>query len=349
MEIYHCDLCDYETNFKSNLTRHKKVHLKTKEEPDHDHTICVMCLKQFSNKYKCKRHMEHNCKVARNVPNVNPNVPNVNPNVPNVNPDVPDVNLDVLNVDVEMPNELSCKRCYKCFSSQSTLNRHIEKKRCKSVRHPLECCKCRQLLSSAQAKSRHQKTCGGLVSNTLSVAPPSPLPVQQHILTQNNTNNNSHNTVNTNCHNNYTQHIHINNFGSESTTHVSKEFLDMCLRNLKRGVCDYIEKVNFNPDVPQNHNVRLEGARSVKVKEADDTWRLRNLEPTVTTMIKNRCRELETHYESSEDIKVMDTVMHFNIIRDHLQYLMTGVKKEVKPVFEHVVSLIRELENVYKL
>jgi hypothetical protein len=175
----------------------------------------------------------------------------------------------------------------------------------------------------------------------LSVTPPTPL--HQNILTQNN-----NNTVNNNnCHNNYTQNVYINNFGSENVSHVSKEFLDSCLRNLKRGVCDYIEKVNFNPDVPENHNVRYEDARNVKVKESDTAWRLRNLEPTVETLIKNRCRELETHYESNEDIKMMDTNVHFSIIRNHLQYLMTGVKKEVKPVFQYVVSMIRELEDVY--
>jgi hypothetical protein len=105
--------------------------------------------------------------------------------------------------------------------------------------------------------------------------------------------------------------------------------------------------VNFNPDVPENHNVRYEGSKNVKVKEADDIWRLRNIEPTVEKLIKSRCRELELHYENNDEIKFIDTNMHFNIIRDHLQYLMTGVKKEVKPVFEYVVSLMRELEDAY--
>ena len=164
-----------------------------------------------------------------------------------------------------------------------------------------------------------------------------PLPLQQ-IQTQNNTNCN--NTIN--C----TQNIYINNFGSENISHVSKEFLDKCLLNLKRGVCDYIEKVNFNPDVPENHTIRFEDARSVKVKESDDT---RNLQPTVQTLIKNRCRELENHYESNDEIRHVDTNIHFNIIRDHLQYLMTGVKKEVQPVFDHIVALLRELENTYNI
>jgi hypothetical protein len=114
---------------------------------------------------------------------------------------------------------------------------------------------------------------------------------------------------------------------------------------LKRGVCDYIEKVNFNPDVPENHTIRYDGNKSVKVKESDNTWRLRNIEPTVENLIKTRCRELETHYENNDKIKYMDANIHFNIIRDHLQFLMMGVKKEIRPVYDNVVMLLRELEK----
>ena len=342
MEIFRCDCCDYETKFKSNLTRHKKVHFKPKEEPESDQTICVLCCKQFSDKYKCRRHMENNCKVARDVPNVSivdPNVSIVDPNVSIVDPNVSIVDP---NVSIDDPNistlDLKCNRCYKTFTTQSNLNRHIQKQRCQSIKHPLECYKCHKVLSSLQTKSRHQKTCKGLVTNTLSVPPPAGIVTQNNIQTQNNYNND---------HCNYTQNIYINNFGAENLSHVSKEFLDNCLLNLRRGVCDYIEKVNFNPDVPENHNIRYEDTRSVKVKESDNTWRLRNIEPTVESLIKHRCRELETHYKSNDEIKVMDTNVHFNIIRDHLQYLMMGVKKEMKPVLEYVVSLVRELEKTY--
>ena len=123
--------------------------------------------------------------------------------------------------------------------------------------------------------------------------------------------------------------------------------MEKCLIGLRRGVCDYIERVNFNPDVPQNHNIRYEDASSVLVKEADNTWRMRKMEPTVESLIKYRCRELETQYFKNEQLKGVDSTVHFNIIRDCLQYLMTGVKKEIKPVYEHVVILLRELEKTY--
>jgi hypothetical protein len=151
-----------------------------------------------------------------------------------------------------------------------------------------------------------------------------------------------------NQNNNITYNVYINNFGAENISHLSNDFTERCVMNLKKGLCDYIERVNFNPNVPENHNIRYETNRIVRVKELDNTWRLRNLEPTVQTLIKNRCRELQMYYQTNEHLQHIDANTHFNIIRDHLHVLMTGVKKDIQPVYEYVVTLIRELEHMYR-
>lgn len=314
-----------------------KIHEKPIQTYDIDQSVCTWCQKQFSDKYKCKRHIEQNCKIAIKTQNVCPLVPNVNISVPKINPDVPKINPTEPNINIEEQNVnplIKCSKCYKSFSCQSTLNRHVRSKRCQGIQHPFECCKCHKVLSSAQSKSKHQKSCNKAITNTLSVQPP--------ILQQIN------NTTNTNCNiNNYTQNIYVNNIGAENMMHISEEFIRRCLLNLHRGVCNYIEKVNFNPDVPENHNIRYEDTRNVKVKEGDNVWRLRNIGPALQDLIKTRCRELEAHYEANEEIKFMDKDIPFYIIRNHLQYLMNGVRKEVKPVIDHITTLLKELEMSY--
>lgn len=130
-------------------------------------------------------------------------------------------------------------------------------------------------------------------------------------------------------------------------SHINKEFLDKCLIEMKRGVCSYIEKVNFNPCVPENHNIRYEDDKSVRVKDGDDTWRLRHMNLAVESLIKERCTELQHHYSSNPELAHKDEHEHFNIIRNHLQYLVRGIKKEVKPVYDHIITLLKELELLY--
>lgn len=286
--------------------------------------------------------MNQNCKIAKTTLIAGDIDTNVNHNQPNVNLSDTNVNLDKTKLNVDQPSaQFKCQKCYKYFASQSNLKKHNDKGRCKSIKHPLECYKCHEVFSCLPAKSRHQKICKGLIINTLSV----PAPPCQQILTQNN---------NTNCNNNNTtttynqQNVYINNFGSENMSHISHKFLDDCLLNFKRGVCNYIEKVNFNPDVPENHNIRFQDVQNVRVKESDNTWRLRRLEHTVDNLIHERCRELQTHYDSNDYIGMVDANLHFNVIRDHLHYLKVGVKKEIKPIYDNVVSLLRELEQMYR-
>jgi len=352
MVIHHCQICDYTTKFKSNLKRHQLVHSKPEKDMSIDETICVYCCKKFADKYKCKRHMIQNCAKsphsheAQNVclysPDHNPNSPNDNPNSPDHNPispndnsDSPDHTSDVVN---DVNARVKCLRCYKTFTSTHNLQRHVENKKCRRIQHPFECEKCHLQLGSQPAKSRHQKICKGLTSTTLSVAPPCP-PVVNKVHTNN---GGIHNNCTTN---NNQNNIIINNFGSENMSHISSEFIEKCLMNVRRGVFDYIERVNFNPDVPENHNIRYEDSRSVKIKEADNTWRLRTMQPTIEHLIKTRCRELGTHYDNNDMVQHIDTTMHFNIIRDSLQYIMSGVKNEIRPIYDNVVTLLRELEN----
>lgn len=92
--------------------------------------------------------------------------------------------------------------------------------------------------------------------------------------------NNSHNTTNshntethtnshnTNTTNNYNQPITINQtinvFGKEDLTKVlnDKEFLTKCLKDVLRdGIPNLIEKIYLNPNIPENHNIRLKTAK----------------------------------------------------------------------------------------
>jgi hypothetical protein len=209
------------------------------------------------------------------------------------------------------------------------MQKHTRNNRCKRVLSPLECDKCHKMFSCQPSKSKHRKICKGLTENTLTVSAPT-------------------NTTINNIHNGNNNYVVINNFGSENLSHLSQEFIYSCLNGMKRGVCDYIEKVNFNPNVPENHNIRYEDDKIVRVKSADNTWRLRHINSVIQGLISTRCKELEMHYNNNDELVHADTMLHYNVISNHLKFLIGGIKKEVKPVYDHIIVLLKELECLYR-
>lgn len=353
MVNYQCEQCSYMTSYKSNLTRHIKVHQRSVSNNESVNTECSYCNKKFSDKYKCKRHMVTCCPLRPqnqvNAPIISgcctnlhddySNLQNANANLHIVIPNLQNDNQVSSNVAVVSTQNttLKCSQCYKTFSNIYTLQRHIKASKCKRISKPTECEHCHVILSSRSAKSRHMKTCKCKNKvNTVTVNPPSTI-----IQTQNN-------NCNISTTNNYYNNIVINNFGQESLSHVSPEFINKCIMNLNRGICDYIERVNFNPDYPQNHTIRYENTHSVKVKEGDDIWRLRNMVQALSSLIETRARELEKHYYNNERIMNEDEFCHHHVIRDTLKYAATGIKKEIRSIYQAVVTMLLELENMYK-
>lgn len=289
---------------------------------------CEYCAYMSTRLYNLERHVATKhigavAAVSEHGQNNNLNAQNHNPNAQNHNTKTQNHNIS------DLP--YSCHSCYKTFTSSRTLQTHIRKGYCKHISSPFECEKCHTILSCQPSKSRHRKHCKGLTENTLTY--PAPPMMINNIQTQNIDNRQII--------------VNVNNFGSENRSHITTEFIETCLHGLRRGVCDYIERVNFNPQVPENHTIRYQDSTSVRVKEKENTWRLRHMETVIHNLISMRCDELQTHYDSTDHIKNKDKAIHFNIIRDFLHHMRNGVKNEVKPIYEKVIILLKELEASY--
>jgi hypothetical protein len=60
-------------------------------------------------------------------------------------------------------------------------------------------------------------------------------------------------TVNNTTNNNIT----INVFGKEDLSHLTPEFLERCIKMEGGGVMEVVKKIHFDPEKPENHNVRI--------------------------------------------------------------------------------------------
>jgi len=91
--------------------------------------------------------------------------------------------------------------------------------------------------------------------------------------------------------------INIASFGEEKTNHLSVEFLDKCLLGLNNGMKTLMKEIHFNPNVPENHNIRvLSKKQNLLEKYCDGEWHPCDKNNTLDEMIKNGYKILYSHF-----------------------------------------------------
>jgi hypothetical protein len=119
--------------------------------------------------------------------------------------------------------------------------------------------------------------------------------IQEHSSIVNNINNTTNNTVNNTNNINNTinvggnviqNNIHINSFGNENKDYIAIEFIRQCLNQGSYGISPMIDKIYFDPEHPENHNVELESFKNRLVKVVQENqWQFASLLNTVDQMI----------------------------------------------------------------
>ena len=115
--------------------------------------------------------------------------------------------------------------------------------------------------------------------------------LEEKIKTQGNTNiiNNTNNTI--------TNNIHINNYGDENLKHLrSKDFANL-LTGIYNAVPKLIEKIHFDPEHPENQNIKYTNRKQPYLKVMrDDKWQLVNKKNEVLDLIDNKYFMLKEKY-----------------------------------------------------
>jgi hypothetical protein len=104
-------------------------------------------------------------------------------------------------------------------------------------------------------------------------------------------------TIINNTTNNITIQANVNNFGQECTQHLTNDFLSYCILNPRKGMSKLIENIHYNPDIPENHNIRCKSLKqNIFEKYIDSEWRVCDTSNTLDELIKKGYRILNTHY-----------------------------------------------------
>jgi hypothetical protein len=191
----------------------------------------------------------------------------------------------------QQPKKYSCSHCGSLFAYNQSMNKHI--KTCK--KNPINNTNQNaeddkdNLIKELQAQIEHYK-------QQLQGQPPT--------TTYNQTNNNA-----TIINNTYNITITRNDFGSEDTSYITDDFIKYCIENPSRGIAELIENIHYNPEHPENHNIRCKSLKkNVFEKCVDSEWTLCDASNTLDELIKIGYRVMNTYF--------MDNINNDSTIQD---------------------------------
>jgi len=257
---------------------------------------CETCTLEFVSRYNLTRHMQRKH--------------NINEDENTAGKDTPTAGKDTPTAGKENQHKNQCEKCDKILTRKSNYTKHIAK--CKGKINILQCQICKEIFTCPPHKYRHQKKCkekqlittvqSGEIHNVI-----------------NNIENQNNNIQNNNIQNNNNNiHININSFGKENKDYISKEFLLQCFANGGYGVGAMVNKIFFDDEHPENHNVILESLKHsyVKVKR-DQKWKAQGLDETISSMIQTAssdiiCNNTIPDEPSEEDLYNFGSITNLN-------------------------------------
>lgn len=98
----------------------------------------------------------------------------------------------------------------------------------------------------------------------------------------------------------------LNNYGKETLDHITNEFLDSCVQLRAKGFINLLNKIHFDPSVPENHNLKIVSKkREVMGTYIDGEWALTDKDSVLNELINKGYTVLFKHYIDTVD-KVED-------------------------------------------
>ena len=122
-------------------------------------------------------------------------------------------------------------------------------------------------------------------------------------ITNNTNNTNNNNTINNNnttdSHNN-TINVHINNFGNENIEHLNKDYLTYLIKGAFGAIPKLIETVHFDPNHPENHNVKITNKKLPYAHVMkDNKWEIRDKNKVLEDIVDDKYNILDEHCDDN--------------------------------------------------
>ena len=151
---------------------------------------------------------------------------------------------------------------------------------------------------------------------------------------------NSNNTNNTNIDTqNNTINIHINAFGSENTEYLDDNAILQCIDLVYKSIPAIIEKLHFNPQHPENHNIRITNKKLpyASVMGNNQRWKTVDRKDAIDKMVTNGYYMLDEKYENNKDKFDPRKQKNFESFKNNFEIEEKNTMKMVKGDVEMLV------------
>lgn len=215
-----------------------------------------------------------------------------------------------------------CSVCYKTFGQKCHYDKHLQRKRpCKpdDTQESIEKLQQRVTMLEAALESALANQQGSNITNT--------------------TNTNSHNN-NTTTNNN----IYMCNFGSDNTSFLTHEDLvDISQYRFNRLILRYVEKVNCNKDVPENHNIIVDSLRSGYVQIYENgVWSEAPKKQALERFIASKTRELQELHDGEQGSHLSEyqrKIIRYTVGDDDQEALRDRPREVAQVIYNHRETL----------
>lgn len=227
-----------------------------------------------------------------------------------------------------LSRKVPCNPDHSDQSPPDILNRLAEDKQ-NSKEHIFCCEHCNKQFNSSQGKYQHKLRCKSKKTNEdlqkqineLTILIKKQAPTIQNITINN---NNQQYIQNNNQQNN----IKIENFGTENLEFISDRFIRQCLKKLSTGFEDLTQKIHFNPEKPEYHNVTTRNKKDYFLEIfKDGKWIYTDKNKTLDALIKQCFDVLSSHYDEYEnEIRAEMSSMRFKQVDQFVESVLNQDK-----------------------
>ena len=246
-----------------------------------------------------------------------------------------------------------CKDCYCGFNKLHHYNSHLETKKHKnriSKEANLHICSiCKKNFSHSSSLYRHRAKCKKVneipkvdleteiqelrkkIEDLEKSKNSNNTNIKKQIIkkqNQNNTTNNqTNNTININC------------FGNENMDYITDKVILHCMNKIYGSIPLLIEKIHFDPEHPENHNIQIPNKKlpHAKIMNNKREWQIVQKKEAIDTMIDNGYNLLDEKFQEKSHELANNRQKHF---RDFQAKYEDGDKETIKDIKDKVELLV---------
>lgn len=200
-----------------------------------------------------------------------------------------------------------CEHCQKKFNNRSSMYRHV-----KNCKHKIDIIE--KLTTEMEALKKELQE---VKKNTSSVN-------TQNIENQTTTN----------------YSFHINNYGNETLDHLPNDFLTSCF--MFKNILSLMENIHFDPDCPQNKNIKLQSLKHKLVKVyQDDKWIAKPADHVLDELVNKGQTILRRHYRNNrEEVEEEMSKEEIDEVVNWLTQIFEDNEKIRRPLKHELVALL---------